>query len=72
LTAGYLDALDAMVKSLYAESSSLMDAVEKAALPVYEDWRMYATIHRQNTLHRYLQLELRELGGDPRSVALPP
>ena len=72
LTAGYLDALDAIVKSLYAESSSLMEAVEKAALPAYEDWTMYATIHRQNTLHRYLQLELHELGGDPRSVALPP
>jgi glyoxylase-like metal-dependent hydrolase (beta-lactamase superfamily II) len=72
LTARYLEALDAIVKSLYAESSSLMEAVEKAALPAYEDWTMYATTHRQNTLHRYLQLELHELGGDPRSVALPP
>jgi hypothetical protein len=32
---------------------------------------MYATIHRQNALHRYLQLEIEELGGDPRSTALP-
>jgi glyoxylase-like metal-dependent hydrolase (beta-lactamase superfamily II) len=70
-TAGYLDALDGIVKSLYAESSSLMEAVEKAALPAYQGWSMYATTHRQNTLHRYLQLELQDLGGDPRSTLLP-
>jgi glyoxylase-like metal-dependent hydrolase (beta-lactamase superfamily II) len=70
-TAGYLDALDQSVKSLYAESSSLMESVEKAALPAYRDWSMVATTHRQNALHRYLQLELQDLGGDPRSTALP-
>ena len=70
-TAAYLDALDRVIKSLYAESSSLMEAVEKAVLPAYRDWPMYATTHRQNALHRYLQLELQDLGGDPRSTALP-
>jgi len=70
-TAGYLDALDSVVKSLYADSSSLMESVEKAVLPAYRDWSMYATTHRQNALHRYLQLELQDLGGDPRSTALP-
>ena len=70
-TAGYLDALDHSVKALYAESSSLMESVEKAVLPAYRDWPMYATTHRQNALHRYLQLELQDLGGDPRSTALP-
>lgn len=70
-TAAYLDALDRVIKSLYAESSSLMDAVEKAVLPAYHDWPMYATTHRQNALHRYLQLELQDLGGDPRSTVLP-
>jgi len=70
-TAAYLDALDQIVKSLYAENSSLMDAVEKAALPAYRDWSLYATTHRQNALHRYLQQELQDLGGDPRSTALP-
>jgi glyoxylase-like metal-dependent hydrolase (beta-lactamase superfamily II) len=70
-TAAYLDALDRVIKSLYAESSSLMDAVEKAVLPAYCAWPMYATTHRQNALHRYLQLELQDLGGDPRSTALP-
>jgi glyoxylase-like metal-dependent hydrolase (beta-lactamase superfamily II) len=70
-TAAYLDALDRVMKSLYAESPSLMDSVEKAVLPAYRDWAMYATTHRQNALHRYLQLELQDLGGDPRSTALP-
>ena len=70
-TAAYLDALDRVIKSLYAQSSSLMESVEKAILPAYRDWPMYATTHRQNALHRYLQLELQDLGGDPRSTALP-
>lgn len=70
-TAGYLNALDRVIKSLYAESSSLMESVEKAVLPAYRDWSMYATTHRQNALHRYLQLELQDLGGDPRSTVLP-
>ena len=70
-TAGYLDALDQVIRSLYAESSSLMESVEKAVLPAYRDWSMVGTTHRQNALHRYLQLELQDLGGDPRSTALP-
>ena len=70
-SAAYLDALDQVVKSLYVESSSLMESVEKAILPAYRDWSMYASTHRQNALHRYLQLELQDLGGDPRSTALP-
>lgn len=70
-TAAYLDALDRVVKGLYAQSSSLMESVEKAALPAYRDWAMYGITHRQNALHRYLQLELQELGADPRSTAMP-
>ena len=70
-TAGYLNALDRVVKSLYVENSSLMESVEKAVLPEYRDWALYATTHRQNALHRYLQLELQDLGKDPRSTALP-
>ncbi len=71
VTAGYLAALDRVIKALYAESSSLMESIEKAALPAYGEWPLYATTHRQNALHRYLQLELQDLGGDPRSTALP-
>ena len=70
-TADYLRALDTKIKALYARSSSLLDSVDNAALPAYGDWAMYATTHRQNALHRYLQLEIEELGGDPRSTALP-
>ncbi|MEO8157642.1 MAG: MBL fold metallo-hydrolase [Betaproteobacteria bacterium] len=70
-TAAYLDSLDRVMKSLYSESSSLLDSVEKSALPAYHDWPMYASTHRRNALHRYLQLELQDLGGDPRSTALP-
>lgn len=71
LTANYLDTLDAKMKALYAASTSLMESVETAALPAYRAWPGYATTHRQNALHRYLQLELQDLGGDPRSTALP-
>ncbi len=71
ITAAYLDELDRRMRSLYAQSTSLMESVEKAALPAYSSWPMYATTHRQNALHRYLQLELLDLGGDPRSTVLP-
>lgn len=71
-TAGYLRDLDAKVQSLYARSGSLLDALDQAALPGYEAWTMYAPLHRRNAQHRYLQLETRDLGGDPRSVARPP
>jgi len=70
-TAAYLDALDSVVKALYAQSSSLMESVERATLPAYRNWAMYGSTHRQNALHRYLQLELQELGADPRSTAMP-
>ena len=70
-TGAYLTALDSKMRALYADSTSLMDSVEKASLPAYREWASYATTQRQNALHRYLQLELLDLGGDPRSTALP-
>jgi glyoxylase-like metal-dependent hydrolase (beta-lactamase superfamily II) len=70
-TAGYLRALDQTLRALYAGSSSLMESVEAALLPAYSGWSMYPATHRRNALHRYLQLEIEELGGDPRSTALP-
>jgi glyoxylase-like metal-dependent hydrolase (beta-lactamase superfamily II) len=69
--ADYLRALDEKIRALYARNSSLLESVDNAALPAYGAWAMYATTHRQNALHRYLQLEIEELGGDPRSTALP-
>ena len=70
-TADYLHALDEKIRALYASSSSLLESVDNAALPEYSAWGLYPTTHRQNALHRYLQLEIAELGGDPRSTALP-
>lgn len=70
-TAAYLRDLDERVQALYAHSGSLLDALDQAALPRYESWTLYATLHRRNAQHRYLQLETRDLGGDPRSVARP-
>jgi glyoxylase-like metal-dependent hydrolase (beta-lactamase superfamily II) len=63
-TAAYLQALDEKVRALYRNGVSLLDAVDAAGLPAYSGWSMYAALHRQNALHRYLQLELEELGGD--------
>ncbi len=70
-TLAYLQDLDASVQSLYQRSTSLLESVENASLPAYSAWRQYPALHRQNVQHRYLQLETRDLGGEPRSVALP-
>jgi glyoxylase-like metal-dependent hydrolase (beta-lactamase superfamily II) len=70
-TAEYLRALDTRVKTLYARSGSLLDALDQAGLPAYERWTRYGELHRRNAQHRYLQLEARDLGADPRSVAQP-
>lgn len=70
-TDGYLAALDRQVAKLYEHSSSLVDALEQGDLPDYAGWTAYDAHHRRNVLHRYLQLEIEDLGGDPRSTALP-
>ena len=59
------------MRGLFAGSSSLMESLDAATLPAYSHWSMYPATHRRNALHRYLQLEIEELGGDPRSTALP-
>ena len=70
-TARYLKRLDARVRKLYAETSSLLETIERAGLPAYADWLAYEQNHRRNALHRQLQLEIEDLGGDPRSTARP-
>ena len=70
-TGHYLDALDARSRELYDESSSLLEAIDKAALAEFASWQAYDPNHRRNALHRRLQLEIEDLGGDPRSTALP-
>jgi glyoxylase-like metal-dependent hydrolase (beta-lactamase superfamily II) len=63
-TARYLNALDGKVSALYRAGRSLLDAVDSADLPEFSGWAMYPSLHRQNALHRYLQLELDELGAE--------
>jgi glyoxylase-like metal-dependent hydrolase (beta-lactamase superfamily II) len=70
-TDAYLAALDARVRALYRETSSLVDALERSDLEAYRHWAGYGARHRQNFQHRYLQLEIEDLGGDPRSTAMP-
>jgi glyoxylase-like metal-dependent hydrolase (beta-lactamase superfamily II) len=62
-TAAYLRALDDKVHALYQGGASLIDAVDVATLPAFASWAMYPSLHRQNVLHRYLQLEIEGLGG---------
>jgi glyoxylase-like metal-dependent hydrolase (beta-lactamase superfamily II) len=62
-TAAYLRALDTKVQALYHEGIGLSQAIDEAILPDYAQWSLYSTLHRQNALHRYLQLEIDELGG---------
>ncbi|UCD68677.1 MAG: MBL fold metallo-hydrolase [Betaproteobacteria bacterium] len=70
-TAHYLDALDARSRELYEQSASLLEAMDSAALLEFANWHAYDPNHRRNALHRRLQLEIEDLGGDPRSTALP-
>lgn len=70
-TARYLDALDARIRKLYSESSSLLETLDQSDLAAYSNWLSYSENHRRNALHRQLQLEIEDLGGDPRSTALP-
>jgi hypothetical protein len=61
LTLAYLRALDSEVQRLYQRGATLTQTVDSATLPAYFAWDQYATLHRQNVLHRYLQLESEEL-----------
>ena len=36
--------------------------MDRAESPSYAGWALYPALHRENVLHRYLQLELEELG----------
>jgi glyoxylase-like metal-dependent hydrolase (beta-lactamase superfamily II) len=70
-TERYLRDLDARIRMLYARSTSLLESVEQADLPAYGAWKLYSGLQRRNAQHRFLQLELHDLGGNPRSVAVP-
>jgi glyoxylase-like metal-dependent hydrolase (beta-lactamase superfamily II) len=61
-TASYLRDLDSQVRALYSNGASLMEAMDRGELPAYAGWTLYPGLHRENVLHRYLQVELEELG----------
>lgn len=46
----------------YAQGISLGEAARTAAVPRFERWAMYSTLHPRNVHHVYLKLEERELG----------
>ena len=60
-TAQYLRALDAQVQNHYQRGATLTQTVDNVPLPAYENWDLYPMLHRQNALHRFLQLETEEL-----------
>jgi glyoxylase-like metal-dependent hydrolase (beta-lactamase superfamily II) len=60
--ASYLRDLDTQVQALYSSGASLMEAMDRAESPNYAGWALYPGLHRENVLHRYLQVELEELG----------
>ena len=49
----------------------MLEAIDQASMPEFAGWHAYDPNHRRNALHRRLQLEIEDLGGDPRSTALP-
>jgi glyoxylase-like metal-dependent hydrolase (beta-lactamase superfamily II) len=61
LTTAYLRALEDQVQRLYQRGATLSETVDGVALPAYSDWDQYPALHRQNALHRFLQLEAEEL-----------
>jgi glyoxylase-like metal-dependent hydrolase (beta-lactamase superfamily II) len=61
-TVSYLRDVDSQVRALYAGGASLMEALDGAELPKYAGWSLYPALHRENVLHRYLQIELEDLG----------
>ena len=62
-TRAYLVALDALVRGLYGDGLSLLEALDASDLPAYRHWGAYATVHRRNVQQRYLELELDDLEG---------
>ncbi len=62
-TQAYLRELDALVRRLYEDGLSLLEALDASDLPAYRGWGAYASVHRRNVQQRYLELELDDLEG---------
>ena len=53
----YLMQLEARARSLVAAGSSLLNVSEEGALPEFESWDQYDTIHRRNAAIAFLRIE---------------
>jgi glyoxylase-like metal-dependent hydrolase (beta-lactamase superfamily II) len=63
--AAYLGALERRTRQAYAAGASLLDAPRTVALDEYRGWALYDSVHPRNVHHAYLELERRELRGEP-------
>jgi glyoxylase-like metal-dependent hydrolase (beta-lactamase superfamily II) len=63
--AAYLEALRSRTRQAYAAGMSLLEAPRTVAVREYRDWALYDTVHPRNVHHAYLDLERRELEGEP-------
>jgi glyoxylase-like metal-dependent hydrolase (beta-lactamase superfamily II) len=59
--AAYLRALDRRTAYAYAARISLGDAVRTVAVPEYQGWALYESVHPRNVHHAYLARERRDL-----------
>jgi glyoxylase-like metal-dependent hydrolase (beta-lactamase superfamily II) len=63
--ARYLEALELRTRQAYAAGASLLDAPRTVAVDEFRSWALYDSVHPRNVHHAYLELERRELLGDP-------
>ena len=59
--AAYLTALDARTAQAYAARVSLLEAPRTVAIPEYQDWALYESVHPRNVHHAYVARERHEL-----------
>jgi glyoxylase-like metal-dependent hydrolase (beta-lactamase superfamily II) len=63
--AAYIEALEQRTRQAYAAGASLLDAPRTVAAENYRGWALYDSVHPRNVHHAYLELERRELQGEP-------
>jgi glyoxylase-like metal-dependent hydrolase (beta-lactamase superfamily II) len=63
--AAYIEALERRTRQAYAAGASLLEAPRKVAVDEYRGWALYDSVHPRNVHHTYLELERRELRGEP-------
>jgi len=63
--AAYIEALERRTRQAYSAGASLLDAPRSVAVEEYRGWALYDSVHPRNVHHAYLELERRELNGEP-------